>query len=453
MLHGFGHEDGVGGGGDGGVHEDAVCAHFHGEGGVGGGAYTGVDDEGDVSDFFAKDLERGAVLNAEAGADGGGERHDGGGSGIDEAMGKDDVVGGVGEDGESFFDEDAGGFEGGLDVGVEGGLVADDFDLDPVGEADFAGETGGADGFVGGVTAGGVGEEEVAAGVDEVEQGFHGAIQIDAADGDGDHLCAGGFQGGLGFGAIAVFAGADDEARLEGFACYDEGFHGDIVELATRVAGLPDCSDGAGAADVPIGGEEGDAFDDGGGGDDAVEGVGREGWGELGCGEGDLGAEKANDESALNLGQQVLKWDRGQHSASYNAPRNLVKTLSGDDWSLAAGFHFIDGSPGERRNFSWAFAEPDDDVSVENDHFRFITAFFVAALAEDFFLLRSNSSRSDVPTGKMSSSHSQGSTMGDTISPTTFTLPFRKPRMLSGFSCLRGTSLAMGLPRLVMTTS
>ena len=226
MLHGFCHEDGIGGGGDGGVHEDAVGAHFHGESGVGCGADSSVDDERDGGDFFAEDLERGAVLNAEAGADGGGERHDRCGSGVDEAMREDDVVRGVGEDGESFFDEGAGGFERGLDIGVERGLVADDFDLDPVGEADFAGKTRGADGLVGGVTAGGVWQEEVAARVDEVEQGFHGAVEIDAANGDGDHLGARGFEGGLGFLAVAVFAGTDDEARLKSFAGDDEGFHG-----------------------------------------------------------------------------------------------------------------------------------------------------------------------------------------------------------------------------------
>jgi len=39
------------------------------------------------------------------------------------------------------------------------------------------------------------------------------------------------------------------------------------------------------------------------------------------------------------------------------------------------------------------------------------------------------------------------------MSPTTFTLPFRKPKMLSGFSTAMGTSFAMGLPRLVMMSS
>src|SRR5580700_7667379 len=101
VLHGFCHEDGIGGGGDGGVHEYAVGAHFHGESGVGRGAHTGVDDERDGGDFFAENLQRGAILNAEARADGGSEGHDGCGAGIDEAMREDDVVGGVGKNGES----------------------------------------------------------------------------------------------------------------------------------------------------------------------------------------------------------------------------------------------------------------------------------------------------------------------------------------------------------------
>ena len=81
------------------------------------------------------------------------EGHDCGGADVDEALREDNVVGGVGQDGEAFVDEDAGGFDGGLDVGVEGGLVADDFDLDPVGEADLAGEAGSADGLLGGTLA------------------------------------------------------------------------------------------------------------------------------------------------------------------------------------------------------------------------------------------------------------------------------------------------------------
>ena len=83
VTHGFGHEGGVGGFGDGGVHEQAVGAEFHRDGGVGCGAYAGIDDHGDFGDAFAKDAEIGGILDAEAGADGRGEGHDGCGACVD----------------------------------------------------------------------------------------------------------------------------------------------------------------------------------------------------------------------------------------------------------------------------------------------------------------------------------------------------------------------------------
>src|SRR6266508_55550 len=86
-LHGARHSDGVFGGGDGGVHEHAIGAQFHGDGGVAGGAHAGVHDDGDFGNHLAEDAQIGRVLDAESGTDGGGERHDGGGAGIDQAAG------------------------------------------------------------------------------------------------------------------------------------------------------------------------------------------------------------------------------------------------------------------------------------------------------------------------------------------------------------------------------
>ena len=108
-------------------------------GGVAGGAHARIDDHGDFGDAFAEDAEVGGVLDAEAGADGGGQGHDGGGAGVDEFAGSDEIVVGVGEDDEAFLDQDARGFDELLGVGEEGLLVADDLELHPVGEADFAG--------------------------------------------------------------------------------------------------------------------------------------------------------------------------------------------------------------------------------------------------------------------------------------------------------------------------
>ena len=223
VAHSFGHKNGIGCFGDSGVHEDAVGAELHGDGGVRGGADTGVNDHGNFSDAFAEDAESGGILNAEAGADRRGEGHDGGGASVDELASGDEVVVGVGEDDETFFDKDAGRFDELLGVWEKSLLVADDFELDPVGEADFAGEARGADGFVGGVTGGGVGEDEEFFAVNVIEKGFFRFVgEIDAADSDGDDVRAGSGVGPGHFREAAVLASADNQAGLEGAACNDQ---------------------------------------------------------------------------------------------------------------------------------------------------------------------------------------------------------------------------------------
>src|SRR5258708_26046687 len=112
VAHGFGHEHGVLGFGDRGVHQDAIGAEFHGHGGVGSGADAGIHDHGDFGDAFAEDAEVGGILHAEAGANGRGKRHDGGGAGVNELAGGDEGVGGVREKDEAFLNEDARGLDG-----------------------------------------------------------------------------------------------------------------------------------------------------------------------------------------------------------------------------------------------------------------------------------------------------------------------------------------------------
>src|SRR6266403_3238874 len=65
VAHGFSHEDGILGFGDGGVHEDAIRAALHGAGGVGSGADTGIHDHGNFSDALAEDAEVGGILRSE----------------------------------------------------------------------------------------------------------------------------------------------------------------------------------------------------------------------------------------------------------------------------------------------------------------------------------------------------------------------------------------------------
>ena len=130
------------------------------------------------------------------------------------------------------LDQHARGFERGLHVGVKRGLVADHFEFDPVGKADFAAQARGADGFVGGVAAGGVGQQEIFLGIDVVEQRFLAAVEVDAADGDGDHLGAAGLEGARSFLEGFVFSRANDQAGAERTAGDMKGVsHDSIVKL------------------------------------------------------------------------------------------------------------------------------------------------------------------------------------------------------------------------------
>src|SRR5260370_30528450 len=117
VAHGFGHEHGVLGFGDRGVHQDAIGAEFHGHGGVGCRADACIHNHGNFGDAFAEDAEVGGILHAKAGADGRGERHDGGGAGGHQLAGGDEIVVGVGGDDEAFLREDASSFDELLGVG------------------------------------------------------------------------------------------------------------------------------------------------------------------------------------------------------------------------------------------------------------------------------------------------------------------------------------------------
>ena len=133
FAHRFRHKDRVGSFGDGGVHEYAISTQFHRDGGIGGDAHACIDNHGDFGDAFAEDAQVGGILNAEAGTNGSGKRHDGGGAYVDEFAGGDEIVIRVGENDKTFFYEDARGFDELLGIGEKSLLIADDFQLDPVG--------------------------------------------------------------------------------------------------------------------------------------------------------------------------------------------------------------------------------------------------------------------------------------------------------------------------------
>ena len=81
---------------------------------------------------LAQNANAGLVLQSQSAADGRTQRHDRARAGIDQTLGDDDVVRGIGQHGEAFLHQHAGGFDRGLHVGKQRGLIADDLDLHPV---------------------------------------------------------------------------------------------------------------------------------------------------------------------------------------------------------------------------------------------------------------------------------------------------------------------------------
>jgi len=151
-------------------------------------------------------------LNAQAAADGSPEGHDGRSAGVHQALGEDHVVGSVGQDDESFFDEHIRGLECGLNIRMQRGLVSDDLQLDPVRQADLAREVRGTDGLIRRIATRGVGQQEVPFGIDVVEERFLAPVQIDAAHRDRHHLGAACLEGARIFLEGFVLTGAYDEA-------------------------------------------------------------------------------------------------------------------------------------------------------------------------------------------------------------------------------------------------
>ena len=128
------------------------------------------------------------------------------------------IVGRVAQHLEAVGHQLFGRFERGHRVGQQRLLVAQHFELDPVGagvlqaQQDLAAQAGHADRVVGRETAGRVRQQGVAAGVDEVEQVV--ALGVDqplAAHGHRDALGAGHLQRLAHLRVVGVLAGADDQ--------------------------------------------------------------------------------------------------------------------------------------------------------------------------------------------------------------------------------------------------
>ena len=94
-----------------------------------------------------------SILNPEPGPDRRSKRHHGGSPRVDQFASVDEIVVSVREHHESFFRQNARGFEQPLIVREQSLLVADHFEFHPVRQTDLAGQPRRANGFVRGVTS------------------------------------------------------------------------------------------------------------------------------------------------------------------------------------------------------------------------------------------------------------------------------------------------------------
>src|SRR5690606_25961368 len=118
-----------------------------------------------------------------------------------------------------------GGLQGLDHVRVQGALVAQHLEFHQVvAVQQLARQPAGAHGVLGGVAAGGVGQDGVALRRQHVEQvGLAGVLaDVGAADGDGDDLGAGGLGGVAGLVEILELAGAGQQTGMEGPAGDDQ---------------------------------------------------------------------------------------------------------------------------------------------------------------------------------------------------------------------------------------
>ena len=126
-----------------------------------------------------------------------------------------------------------------LGVRIEQLAVADDLELDPVGLERFARQLGGEHGILGGLAAGGVGQEMDVLG-NKIDQAFVVAGEADAPDRGRHHLGAARRDRVEHQLAVGIAGGAEEQARVEFAAGDDERIgHGERTPKRTRMVSHP----------------------------------------------------------------------------------------------------------------------------------------------------------------------------------------------------------------------
>ena len=182
-------------------------------------------------------------------------------------------------------------------------------------------------------------------------------------------------------------------------------------------AGLPDGADGAGSFNGLVGGYERQAFDDGGGANDAIGGVIRIRRRQGGRAQASFGRDRENAESRFDLLEEDFKAGLQLNPVLFREHGQFEHGDVADGQCFAARSRSIDAGVCAGRNLLRLKREPCGHMRIQENQARLPQSF---------------------------------GGRGETISPVIEPRPFMKPKM-SSVSFSMGESFAIGLPRLVMT--
>ena len=179
----------VTGDGQGRIDQHGVGAHFHRFRGMGWRSESGIDDYGHRG-LLDDNCDVVAGSQPLVGADRRSKRHDRRRAGFLKMFGQDRVGVDVGQNDKTFFDQDFCGLEGFDRIRQQVIGVRRDFEFDPGFATCCTGNPGQANRFLGIARATGVGQQQVAFGVDMFEHAVLGIVYIHPAQRNGNDLAA-----------------------------------------------------------------------------------------------------------------------------------------------------------------------------------------------------------------------------------------------------------------------
>ena len=192
-----------------------MTAQFHCNACIGCSAHSGIDNDGDLS-ILQNHSNIVGVADSQSRTDGCAQRHHRDAADLFQSSGNQRVIAGVDHHIKAFRDEGFCSSQRFRNIRVKRFLISKNFQFHQlVAVEEFSCHPAGPHSILGGITAGGVGQDGVLFRGDDVQQaGFIFVLaQIHPSDGDGNHLSGTGFKCSEILFEVFVLATADDQAR------------------------------------------------------------------------------------------------------------------------------------------------------------------------------------------------------------------------------------------------